>query len=100
MKDLKNVKLFEQFENSQPMNIELPEGYDLVLINTSDINSLKSHYESDSVVEWSGLSFEEWADSLSQLGNIEYTEFMKEFYRGVIEWPEMGIKYVYEIHPL
>ena len=84
---------------NESVSMELPEGYAIDVFNPNKRKDAMEYYETAGVADWSGLSFEEWINSLDQLGPIEYSDG-RQYFRGAIEWPEMGISYIYEIHPL
>jgi hypothetical protein len=100
MKHLKpfNSALLTSLVN-ESLSMELPEGYAIDVFNPNKKGDAMEYYETAGVADWSGLSFGEWVNSLDQLGPIEYIGG-KQYFRGAIEWPEMGISYIYEIHPL
>jgi hypothetical protein len=97
---MKHLKSFnEKAILSESMSTELPEGYALDIFSPRDRQAAMEHFEKTGAADWSGLTFDEWFDSLDELGTIQYADG-KEYFRGVIKWPEMGVDYVYEIHPI
>ena len=96
---MKHVKLFGGFnpQLNETFGFDLPEGMMLRIVKNNKKDLIK-YYEEEGVEDWSGLSLQEWLASLDQMGDIEYADG-KQYYRGVIEWPSMGVKYMYELHP-
>jgi hypothetical protein len=98
---MKHIKLFGAIQSkiNESMGIELPEGYEFTLFNPNDKADCKRHFEEGDTENWSGMTFEEWMGTLDQMGEIDY-QSGNSYYRGVIDWEEMGISYIYEIHPI
>lgn len=108
MKKTEHVKLWEQFSqeegfNPLPFNLSeaLPEGYQIVMFDPKSEESLRGEWESNPYYESDWKSYDLWKNSLTQMGEIEYPSGDgRYFLRGMIEWPSMGLSYIYEIHPL
>ena len=103
---MKHIKIFEAIRskmnesiNGGNMSIELPEGYMFDLFNLDDEADCRRHFEEGDIENWSGMSFEEWLETAEQTGVMNYPNGNK-YYRGFIDWEEMGIFYMYEIHPI
>lgn len=97
---MKHIKLFEDRDYlASDFEIDLPEGYLFLLFNPNDKEDCKRHFDEGATEDWSEMSFEEWMRTLDQMGQINYPSG-KSYYRGLIEWKEMGLSYIYEIHPL
>jgi len=97
---MKHLKLFNSINSvNESLGIELPEGYQFNLLNPSDKEECKKYFEEGDTQDWSGLSFDEWFDGIQEMGEIQ-TPSGNSYFRGNISWPEMGIEYIYEIHPL
>ena len=103
---MKHIKLFEAIQSKMNesmyedgMNIELPEGYLLDIFNLNNQEDCRRHFEVAAIEDWSDMSFEEWLKTAGQTGVMNYPDG-REYYRGSIAWKEMGISYMYEIHPI
>ena len=98
---MKHLKIFEAIQSkiNESMGIELPEGYEFTLFNPNDKEDCKRHFDEGDTENWSEMTFEEWMGKLGQMGEIYYPSG-NSYYRGVIDWKEMGISYMYEIHPI
>jgi hypothetical protein len=105
---MKHVKLFESFDGEGSEegyltpwteSIEIPEGYMIDFYRTDKPEDWMAYYERAGVQDWSGLDYEQWKETINDMGTQKY-EDGRQYFRGRISWDEMGISINYEIHPV
>ena len=102
---MKHVKLFEGFEEDSQEGseetssrtpwtetIEIPEGYVIDFYRPDNEEDLMAYYERAGVQDWSELTYDEWKETVSEMGEQTYDDGT-QFFRGRISWEPNGNLY-------